>query len=200
MKYLLPGISIILLVLVVGGAAYYFGKQSTLAPSATPTPTVSKAANTNLKTTPTLTETPVKTKTVAAGGVLSFPTYTLITPSDWNSQREQGEDSDKLTLTKGGYKIVISEGAFGGSGCLYPGDPPQEMGQTFTSYVEILNPNGFIFRRSSTGISGWTVCQKGNEGSFGTPTIFGHISITAPSTPDTTIITEIDSILASIKK
>ena len=107
---------------------------------------------------------------------------------------------DKLTLTKLGYKMTISEGAFGGSGCLYPGDPPQEMAQTFTSYVEITDPNGFIFRRSSTGAGGWTVCQKGSGGSFGAPTSFGHINIAEPSVSDSTVVGEIDQILASLKK
>lgn len=204
MKYLLPAISIIILIIIVAAGAFYFGKQSKLIPSVTPAPTGFEAAKTNAQTTPIITKALDKTKTVVAGGVLSFPAYTLNIPLDWTSQREQGQDSDKLTLTKSGYKIIISEGAFGGSGCLYPGDAPQEMAQTFSSFVQINNPNGFVFRRGGEELSNgqrvWTVCQKGSEGSFGAPTIFGHINITGPANTNDAILAEIDSIFASIKK
>jgi hypothetical protein len=201
MKNIFIGIIITFVVLEIGIGAFYLGKSTLNNKQSPPTPTISQD-NTQTQAQQQLTPTPIQAqvKTITAGGVLSFPSYTLTLPDGWASQREQGQDSDKLTLTKLGYKITISEGAFGGSGCLYPGDAPQEMAQNFTSYVEISNPNGFIFRRSSTGLSGWTVCQKGSEGSFGAPTIFGHISITAPVTPDATIVAEIDSILTSLNK
>ena len=202
MKYFLPGILILILVIIIGAGAFYLGKQTVKPQDITPTPTVFEKANTNAQATPTITKTPVQTKTVAAGGVLSFPAYTLNIPLDWTSQREQGQDSDKLTLTKGGYKITISEAAFGGGGCLYPGDPPSEFAQTYSKFVQISNPNGFVFRRGSSSDTdtGWTVCQKSSEGSFGAPTIFGHINITTPVNPSDEIMAEIDSIFASIKK
>src|SRR3990172_4200981 len=201
MKYFLPGILILILVIIIGAGAFYLGKQTVKPQDITPTPTVFEKANTNAQATPTITKTPVQTKTVAAGGVLSFPAYTLNIPLDWTSQREQGQDSDKLTLTKGGYKITISEGAFGGGGCLYPGNPPSEFAQTYTTFVEIQNPNGYVFRRSTSSTGGWTLCQKNaQDGSFGTPTMFGHINITTPQVTDATVMAEVDSIFTFIKR
>lgn len=204
MKYLLPGILVMFLIIIVGAGAFLLGKKTMQPTTVTPTPTA--FATKNIDSSVTQTITPIKTqqKEVTAGGVLSFPKYTLLLPKGWTSEREQGQDMDKLTLTKLGYKITISEAAFGGGGCLYPGDSPSEMAQTFSSYVEINNPNGFVFRRGggelSNGQRGWTVCQKGSEGSFGAPTMFGHVNITGPENTDATVLAEIDSIFASIKK
>jgi hypothetical protein len=206
MKFLLPGILVMFFVIVVGAGAFLLGKQAVKPNTITPTPTISESDTKNVDTSQNQDLTPTKTeeKTITAGGVLSFPKYTVSLPEGWASEREQGQDMDKLTLSKLGYKITISEGAFGGSGCLYPGDPPSEMAQTFTSFVEINNPNGFVFRRGGgelfNGQRGWTVCQKGSEGSFGAPTIFGHVNISGPATTNAEILAEIDSIFASIKK
>jgi len=199
---ILIGFLILIVIGLVGVLAYVLGgKSATIQNSSTVQYTPAPTDYQTPDALPSASPIPKTNETVLAGGVLSFPKYSLVIPEGWQSQREQGENSDKLTLTKTGFTITISEGAFGGSGCTYPGDAPQEMAQAFTSFVEITNPNGFVFRRSSTGTgSGWTVCQKGSEGSFGGPTNFGHISITAPSSPDTAIVTEIDSILASIRK
>lgn len=201
MKYFLATILVLLLVIVIGAGAFYFGKQSVnQSKEMVTTPTPSSFVTQEIPTVTPDALNPVKT--VEGGEALSFPSYSVNIPLDWNSQREQGQDSDKLTLTKTGYKIVISEAAFGGGGCLYPGDAPSEMAQTFSSFVEITNPNGFVFRRGTNVTSGgFTVCQKNSTGgSFGAPTIFGHISITTPANPSDNIMTEIDSILASLNK
>ena len=203
MKYFFVTVSILLLVVIIGGFAFYFGRQSanqSKEMTTTPTPTVeSQTPNTSQTPTPQAVEK--NGKIVEAGGVLSFPNYSLLIPNDWNSQREQGQDSDKLTLTKGAYKITISEAAFGGGGCLYPGNPPSEFAQTYTTFVEIQNPNGYVFRRSTSSTGGWTLCQKNaQDGSFGTPTMFGHINITTPQVTDATVMAEVDSIFTFIKR
>lgn len=202
MKYFWPGISAILFMILIGTGAFYLGKQTKEGASITPTPTVYQNQNTESTNNPTPTKS--GQKEVTAGGILSFPAYTLLLPEAWTSEREQGQDSDKLTLTKLNYKITISEAAFGGGGCLYPGDAPSEMAQAYTTYTEINNSNGYIFRRSGGDVSSgqrfWTVCQKQSEGSFGTPTAFGHISVSGPITTDASVVAEIDSILSSIKK
>lgn len=203
MKYILPIVSVLILFAVIAGGAFYLGQKSGGQSSITPTPTVAQVqTQTNVHSTTAVNPTISNPKTVIAGGALSFSAYKLITPSDWISQREQGQDNDRLTLTKNGYKIVIYEAAFGGGGCLYPGDAPSEMAQTFSSFVEIIDPNGFVFRRSPTGTAGnFTVCQKNSsDGSFGSPTAFGAISITTPVAQDASIMGEIDGILASINK
>lgn len=204
MKYFFAALSGILLIIIVAGSAFYLG-QKNASPSketTTPTPTVFQTINEE-NTSPTPTLKAPQTKTITAGGVLSFPTYTLELPEGWAYTREQGQDSDKLTLTKLNYKITISEAAFGGGGCLYPGDPPSEMAQSFTIFTEIINPNGYIFRRGMSGPNTWTVCQKNTtDGSFGAPTMFGHISFVTPGTPDKNgiVFPEADSIFASLNK
>lgn len=200
MKYLLGTISIILLLIIIAGAAFYFGQQSAnqgkeMTTTPTPTPFVTMEA-------PTSQVIQVDVKTVKGGGVLSLSTYSIITPSDWTSQREQGEGMDKLTITKEGYKITIFQGSYGGGGCIYSGEPYANFTK-YDNYVEIQNPNGFVFRRGqnqSTGKTSWTVCQKGADDSYGTITSFGLITINNPLNIDEEIMSEVDQILASFKK
>jgi hypothetical protein len=203
MKYLLPGISIILLVLVVGGAAFYLG-QKTIKSNIVPPPTLSPTNAANNQITPTLTPMPTQTEKtqVSSGGVLVFAKYTLDLPSGWTSQKEVTQYSDMVTLTKDSSKITIYQAAGGGGGCTYPGEAPQQMAQSFSSFVEVMDPNGFVFRRGANGTpGGFTVCQKNaTDGSFGFPTNFGNITIITPQAPDANIMAEIDSILASLKK
>lgn len=200
MKYLLGTISIILLLIIIAGGAFYFGQQSAsqereMTTTPTPTPFVTVEAP-----TPEVIQEDVKT--VKAGGVLALSAYTLTTPSDWTSQREQGEGMDKLTISKEGYKITIYQAAFGGGGCIYSGEP-EAFFTKYGNYVEIQNLNGLVFRRGqneSTGKTSWTVCNKGTDGTYGTITPFGGITIQNPLTIDEEIMAEIDGILASLKK
>ena len=207
MKYLLPAISVVFLVLVVGGIAFYFGTKSISTrqnPTITPTIAQTQINNPqNTESTPTPTQS--LTKTVNAGGVLIFSPYSVSVPEGWTSERVQGQDNDKLTLAKLGYKLAIYEAAFGGGGCLYPGDAPSEMAQKFVSFVEIINPNGFVFRRGQSDSlpNIYTICQKNtSDDSFGTPTSFGAITLTTPGTLDknAVIFPDVDAILASLKK
>src|SRR4030042_1019232 len=133
MKYFLAAILVLLLVIVIGAGAFYFGRQSanqSKEMTTTPTPTTFQTSQTGQ--TPTPQEVEGNKKLVEAGGVLSFPNYSLFIPSDWSSQEEQGQDSNKLTLTKGVYKITINEAAFGGGGCIYPGQPQVDFAQSFS--------------------------------------------------------------------
>lgn len=206
MKYFFAAFSGILLVIIIAGAAFYFGQKSanpSKEMATTPTPTASQTTTTQKATSSTPTPKVLQTQTITAGGVLSFPTYTLELPKGWVYTRKQGQDNDKLTLTKLNYKITIYEAAFGGGGCLYPGDAPSEMAQTYTIFTEIINPNGYVFRRGMSGPNTWAVCQKNtSDGSFGAPTIFGHIAFETPGTPDKNgiVFPEVDSILASLNK
>ena len=198
MKYILPLISVIILLIIVGAGAFYLGQKTLKTNNSFP----AQASNTQV--TPTLTSTPAQSQpeitSYEAGGILVFKAYTLNTPTGWIGIKKKSENIDNLTLTKSTYKIVISQSAGGGGGCTYPGEAPQEMAQSFSSFVEITNPNGYLFRRGpAQGSPGaWTVCEK-RQGSFGFPTTFGNITITAPLAPDNIIMTKIDSILASLK-
>jgi hypothetical protein len=201
MKYILGIISIIILLIAIAIGAFYIGTKTTTnktGMTTTPTPTAFVSAETP---TPTTTVP----KTVEAGGVLVFNKYSLDLPEGWASQREQGENMDKLTLSKLGYNLILYQFAGGGGGCLYPGDQDLPMAQTFSSFVEVKNTNGFIFRRgqNDSGPNSFTYCQKNNtDGSFGSPTSFGGISLTTPGTPDknAVVFPEADAIVASLKK
>jgi hypothetical protein len=201
------GFLIIVVIALVGSLAYMLGNRNynstqNVIVQQTPIPTASQTNNPSPTVTPSVTPTPAQTKTIEAGGILVFSKYSLKLPSDWTSQNDSAQGSDILTLTKGNYKITISQAAGGGGGCIYPGQTPQEMTQSFISFIEITNPNGYIFRRGqSIGSNGtWTVCQKNTDGSFSFPTNFGNIMIQVTPTPDNAVMTEIDTILASLKK
>ncbi len=202
MKYLLSIISILILVLAIAGGAYYLGTKSNtnkaeIMTSVSPTPFV---------TAETASPTSQVTKTVEAGGVLVFNKYSLQLPDGWTSQREQGESMDRLILSKLGYNLVIYQFAGGGGGCLYPGDEDVPMAQTFTTFVEINNPNGYIFRRGQTNNNSdsYTYCQKNTtDGSFGSPTSFGGISLTKEQgipEKNAVIFPEADKIVSSLTK
>lgn len=201
MKYVLGAISLLLLIVVIGGAAFYLGQKSltnnpssiTIQNNALPSSSVSQSQ--------TPTPTGIQTKTVTAGGVLVFSAYSVSVPPTWTSAKNTGQNMDTLTLTNDPYKITISQAAGDGGGCTYPGQPPQEMTQTFSSFVEIMDPNGFVFRRGLAQTGVWTVCQKNTtDGSFGFPTSFGNITINTPAAPSESLMSEIDGILASLKK
>lgn len=151
--------------------------------------------------TPTVTPTPPvpSTKKVAAGANGQFfVAYTLTIPTTWTDSRDTSV-GDKLTLAKGDYKIVISQAAGGGGGCLYPGDTDQAMAQKFTAFVEINTASGALLRRSTYDNKTFTVCEK-RQGAFGFPTEFGYITVTVPASPDSATMAEIDAILASLSK
>lgn len=200
MKYFISVILVLILVVIVGGLAFYFGQKSvnqSREMTTTPTPT-----SFVIQENPTPKDTQVSNKIIEGGGAAVFPNYTLSTPSTWASQRKQGNNMDTLTLTKNGYKIEIYQAAFGPGGCTYEGEPP-DFFQKFDTFVEILNPFGFAFRRSqndNTGPNKWVICQKSTDGTYQQPTTFGAISIDTPATKDTETMSEIDQVLLSINK
>lgn len=145
--------------------------------------------------------------TIKAGGVLAFKAYSIEVPSGWVYSREANPTgevaSDKLTLTKDGYKILISQAAAGGAQCLFTGDAEMEgPSSKYSDYKEIITKSSEKLRRSwTTDAKAFSVCEKIGTNPYGIPTTFGYIAITVPAGGSTTLmITEIDSILASLKK
>jgi len=206
MKYILPAISLVILIAIIAGLAFYFGQKSApaITSSVKPTPFINKTSPTPItQTSPVAspTITPAPTQSLSGGGILVFKAYVLTAPLDWTSQKEVTQYSDMLTLSKNGYKITINQAAGGGGGCTYPGQAPQEMAQTFASFVEVTDPNGFVFRRGPTQQNAYSVCQKNTtDGSFGFPTNFGSITFTTPANPTDTMLAEVDGILSSLKQ
>lgn len=202
MKYF---ISIVLTALVVGFAvtAYFkgwFPQVTFTKPQAVSVQSTEIATPINLlgiSPTPTTAGSTL----VKAGGILSMSAYSINVPGDWQYSKDGSVagQSDRLTITKGSYSLTISQGAFGGGGCLYPGDPDSEMAQRFTAFTALTDQSGDNLRLSTLAGGGFVVCQ-GNGTSWGDITSFGHISVSAPLTSDPSVISQINSILSSLKK
>ena len=199
MKYLVPFL-IIIIIILVAGMAFFAGKGAITIPGvATPTPTAT------ISSTPTATATSTPTKKVTGGGILSFPKYSLTVPADWQNSREShSQDDEKIILTKGAYQLSITQGGFGGAVCLYPGDADTEgPSARYDAYKEITGKSGDLFRRSWTGdemtSKGFGICHKSQYG-WGAPTLYGHISFIAPQDKTRPMLDEMDAILASLTK
>lgn len=140
---------------------------------------------------------------VSKSAGLSFDNYSIITPSDWISKKESQTNMDeRLTLSKGEYSISIFQAATGGALCLYPGDADFEgPSSKFEVFTTLTTKDGRILRRSGDkkGTT-FTICQKSPDNSYQQPTNYGHISVklAADFTPE--ILTEVDSIISSLKK
>ncbi len=139
--------------------------------------------------------------TVKAGGILVFKSYTITIPSGWQytSAGTSSGQVDKLTLTKDSYTLTFTQAAFGGSMCLYPGDPEQPMATKFNGYSETTTATGEKLRVGVLASGNRAVCEFQND-NWSDLTEFGHIDITNPPTPDAAVLEEINSILSSIKK
>lgn len=202
-KYLIPTL-IIIIILLIGGTAFFAGKSGVKLPGVTlTTPTVSPTPTANGTASPT--PTPKPTKTVTGGGILSFPKYQLTVPTDWvNTRESHSADDEKIILTKGAYQISILQGGFGGAVCLYPGDADMEgPSGRYEFYKEITSRSGDLFRRSWDGdemaSNGFGICHKSQYG-WGAPTGYGSISFMTPTSKTREMIDEMDAILASLTK
>lgn len=205
-------IAVVLIVLGgIGFGAYYLGQKKVKSPSFSlpnETPAAETTINQNVPLSPSLKAI---TKTVE-GGVpksagLAFDQYTLEIPEDWSSKKEGTDPAyEKLILFKGANEISIMQGATGGALCLYPGDPDFEgPSSRFTKFVELTTKDGRLLRRSSTddppfkGKTGFTICQKNQDGAFGQPSQYGHTSYSLPAGFDNSTLSEMDAIISSFK-
>jgi len=199
-------IFLIIIGLLVGGG-YYLGTTNKLGlkPNPTPTPGVSLTGSPT-QTPPSPTAASLNTKTVKAGlsgDATSFKTYTIEVPGGWTDARETtvAAGIDKLTLTKNGYSVTIYQAPMGGGGCIYKGDPPNEMAQLYTDFAEINGKSG-QYRRSWTQGPGqsttYAICQKAPDNSYGSITAFGAISIVTPNPADPKMLSEVDGMIASL--
>ncbi len=205
----------VLALAIILSTGYYIGQTKIIKHTIKPTPTpliheITKAkAETPSSPSPKTSLMPSQapySKTISGGLAkgTSFTTYTLQLPAGWTDKRETTpEIIDKITLSKDTYSVIIYQAAIGGGGCIYKGDPPAQMAQNFTDFVDISG-NGGQFRRSwntsnNTHIS-YAICQKANDNSYGSITQFGKIDVVSPDPADESILKEIDGIIASIKK
>ncbi|MDE2026074.1 MAG: hypothetical protein KGJ07_06265 [Patescibacteria group bacterium] len=200
------------LILIAGGlllgAGYYLGKniakpvtkqQAFITPTDIPTQVPTAAVS------PTQVPKATGRFAVAAGGIKPFVAYTLSGVAGWSQNHETTTASDKVTLTKGGYQIVILQAALGGGACSFPGTTPAPMSITLTSATDIPLLSGYALRRGQTqstsgNQSSFAVCQKASDGSYGTITDFGVINYTTPLTPDNSVLAEMDAMVGSLQK
>lgn len=192
----------ILLILLAASLGYIVGKQGfvinnpleSIIPS--PVPSLLPSPLPVLTASPT----PKSSQIIEAGGILNFPKYKLTIPSDWTFTKESvTKDDQKLTLSKGVYKIIIQQGGFGGAMCLYPGDAGSEgPSGRYTSYVEIQTQSGDLLRRSTPeNGKGYGICELSKYG-WGAPTKYGHIGLTVLENPAAEELQVIDTILGSL--
>ena len=200
-------LTLVLLALLLVVGAFYLGtkKNSNIALSPTPTPGPSQTPSVSASpsgtvspTSPTPTPKPTTKKLSAGVKTDFFSAYTIDVPAGWVDKHTYESTVDKLVLTKGGYSLTISEGGGGGGGCTYPGEAPQQMSQSFTSFVGITGTAAQLRRGTSDNIN-YTVCEK-KTSSFGFPTQFGYITYITPTSLDSGTLSEMDGMVASITK
>lgn len=208
-------ILVILAVFVYGG--YYFGTQAKQIKKPGAVNTEVKVVET---TVPVATSSSNVLTTISAGvsksAGLSFDQYSVLIPEGWTSKKEsQTALDEKLILEKslpageaGVYSISIFQAATGGALCLYPGDADFEgPSSKYAVFTNLTTKDGRNLRRSlpaqaSGNQNGttFTVCQKAADGSFQQPTNYGHISVKLPDVWTKEVLTEIDTIISSLKK
>ena len=191
------------------GAGVYLGerinkKGAGIAPTPTPIGLQTPLSTQNPSPTPGQ-PTQASHFVVEAGGVNPFVAYTLSAITGWTVAKEHTDTSDKVTLTKGDYQLVILQTAMGGGACAFPGDTPGAMSISLTNPIDIPLATGAPLRRGTgtSGVSGkqsFTVCQKSTDGGYGSFTTFGAINYMTPLSPDTSVIAQMDAMVGSLQK
>ena len=202
-----------LIALLVGAVAYGAYRLGNTTASKTPSgavfvtgiPTPTTDIGLMPEKKPETTKTPnIINAGLGAESGLSFTKYKLTVLDNWtpnHTTTNEGTWMDTLTLTRGTAQIKIFQGATGGAMCFYPGDTVEEgPSSSYDEFVEITTVEGVKLRRGNTkGAASFTVCAKGTEG-YGQPTGFGHISYKTSNPPDLVTLTEMDAMIASLKK
>ena len=193
-KYTVPFLVTVIVVLV-GALAYFAGRfgpgevRLTAASSTPATPVTS----------------PITYKKITGGGVMSFPEYELTVPDSWQGTTETlGPDAQKVIVKNGPYEISITQGGFGGSICLYPGDADIDgPSGRYQQFKNITTQSGDHLRRSWTGnelvSNGFAICHQTQYG-WNAPTLYGHIAFITKGGSSTQSLAEMDAILASLTK
>ena len=203
----------VLIAVIIGGVAYgaYRLGNSTAsrAPSGAVSVTGAPSPTTDIGLMPEKKPETTKAPNVITAGLgaesgLSFTKYKITVLDNWtpnHTTTNEGTWMDTLTLTRGTAQIKIFQGATGGAMCFYPGDTVEEgPSSSYDEFVEITTTEGVKLRRGSTkGATSFTVCAKGSD-SYGQPTNFGHISYKTSTPPDLVTLTEMDAMIATLKK
>jgi len=194
-KYILV---VFITAVVVLAGAYVFFKGIPEIPAYNRNPVSTESAALPAQGAPSAA--PASFTTVKAGGILSMKAYSIDIPNTWtySTTGSVAGQIDKLIISKGAYKITFTQAAMGGGGCTYPGEAPQDMSIQFNAFTEFTTTTGEHLRVGLLPAGNRAVCESQN-GSWGDITEFGHIDIVNPTTPDAAVLTEINSMLSSLK-
>lgn len=133
--------------------------------------------------------------------------YSLKYPGGWQISREhrdlEGESRpayDTTTLTKGDYKIRVSQFLGGVANCLFPGDPDKEgMYRRYEDYVEMKLAGKIVRRAKPLGSQTQYVFCERMDGEFVAITSVGTVSYEVPSQESEARLREMDSIVKTLK-
>lgn len=135
-------------------------------------------------TTPTI---PDNSTNLTITGKSPFVSYKTYFPNTWSWQKDHVGSAIKLTLSRGGFTVVISQGAGGNGTCVYPGDAASSdpMAAEFEEPTATVTGTSSTFRIAmqagggSAGTKHYSVCEK-TSGSYKLATQYGYITVETP--------------------
>jgi hypothetical protein len=210
-RYILIPLGILLLLLIVGGIAYYVSAQKAKSlelgerieiPSQISQPIPSPTIN----SMPSKDGYDIYTNEQLPG--ISFDPYTLQYPNSWTKIVErESEMIDILSLSKDNHTIAIWQGPTDGNGCIYEGEMPKGPYADYRNipYTEIeskigplrrvpvtsSNPNQITFRFCAISL---------NQTTYVSLSDVGIISYTVPTNYDSSLLEEMDQIISTLDK
>jgi hypothetical protein len=148
------------------------------------TDTDNSTTNSTATTTPTI---PDNSTDLTIAGKAPFVSYKTYFPNTWSWQKDHVGSAIKLTLSRGGFTVVISQAAGGNGTCTYPGEAagdalstsfgePVDIGGTSSAFRLAMEVGG-----GSAGDKHYTVCEKtALGGDYKLATQYGYITVTTP--------------------
>lgn len=168
----------------------------TFSPTATPTETADSIVS---------RETYISTKLPE----LSYSAFSIKYPKSWIKSIEYFEPGKisgyfTLYLTKGDYKISITQGATDGAICLFDNEPDYNgpaVDYRKKIYANINSPIGILRRVKSKSPNVFDICQDNRSklGYFVLPTSVGGIGYKVPLSPSNQVLAEMDDIVKTIE-
>lgn len=141
-------------------------------------------STTNSTTTPTI---PDNSTNLTITGKSPFVSYKTYFPNTWSWQKDHVGSAIKLTLTRGGFTVIISQAAGGNGTCVYPGDAASSdpMAAQFEEPTATVTGTSSTFRIAmqagggSAGTKHYSVCEK-TSGDYKLATQYGYITVETP--------------------
>lgn len=135
-------------------------------------------------TTPTI---PDNSTNLTITGKAPFVSYKTYFPNTWSWQKDHVGSAIKLTLTRGGFTVSISQAAGGNGTCVYPGDAASSdpMAASFEEPTATVSGTSSTFRIAmqtgggSAGTKHYSVCEK-TSGEYKLATQYGYITVETP--------------------